>query len=119
MDVEGKLRDRSDGQCELCKDTEDLKIYLMHPKREVTVENCILICNGCLNRMKRPEKSNGDYWRCLTETMWSKTPAVKVVAWRVLNDVLFEGWPQNLLDLFYLDEQTMKWAKESDNSKDE
>ncbi|MEY3424774.1 MAG: hypothetical protein RL679_132, partial [Bacteroidota bacterium] len=51
-----------------------------------------------------------------------EVPAVQVVAWRMLNRLKTEGWPQDLLDMLYLDEETMTWAKstgegESDDDK--
>jgi protein PhnA len=54
--------------------------------------------------------------------MWSEVPAVQVVAWRMLNRLKSEGWPQDLLDMLYLDDETMTWAKstgedESDDDK--
>jgi protein PhnA len=42
--------------------------------------------------------------------MWSEVPAVKVIAWRMLNRLRDEGWPQDLLDMLYLDEETLAWA---------
>jgi protein PhnA len=44
--------------------------------------------------------------------MWSQVSAVQVVAWRMLNNLRSEGWPQDLLDLLYLDEDTQAWAEE-------
>ena len=43
--------------------------------------------------------------------MWSEVPAVKVVAWRMLDRLRTEGWPQDLLDMMYLDEETLHWAE--------
>jgi protein PhnA len=43
--------------------------------------------------------------------MWSEVPGVQVVAWRMLNRLKNEGWPQDLLDMMYLDEESLKWAE--------
>jgi protein PhnA len=43
--------------------------------------------------------------------MWSEVPAVKVIAWRMLDRLKAEGWPQDLLDQLYLDDETLAWAK--------
>jgi protein PhnA len=37
---------------------------------------------------------------------------VKVVAWRMLNQLRDEGWTADLLDIMYLEEETLAWAKE-------
>ncbi|MDH5217920.1 MAG: alkylphosphonate utilization protein, partial [Gammaproteobacteria bacterium] len=33
-----------------------------------------------------------------------------VVAWRMLTRLSSEGWPQELLDMLYLDDETLAWA---------
>ena len=43
--------------------------------------------------------------------MWSQTPAVQVMAWRMLTQLKSEGWPQDLLDMLYLEEDVLAWAK--------
>jgi protein PhnA len=43
--------------------------------------------------------------------MWSEYPAVQAVAWRMLSRLKDKGWPQDLLDMLYLEEETLKWAK--------
>ena len=43
--------------------------------------------------------------------MWSTVPAVQVMAWRMLDRLKTEGWPQDLLDIIYLDDETAAWAK--------
>ena len=52
-----------------------------------------------------------NHWRCLNDSMWSQVPAVQVMAWRMLNQLRSEGWAQDLLDMLYLDDQTMAWAQ--------
>jgi protein PhnA len=43
--------------------------------------------------------------------MWSQVPAVQVMAWRLLNRIKNEGWPTALLDMMYLEDDTLKWAQ--------
>ncbi|MCK4956984.1 MAG: alkylphosphonate utilization protein, partial [Candidatus Cloacimonetes bacterium] len=45
------------------------------------------------------------------DSMWSQVPAVQVMAWRMLKRLSAEGWPQDLLDILYLDEETQAWAE--------
>jgi protein PhnA len=51
--------------------------------------------------------------------MWSQVPAVQVMAWRMLNRLLDEGWPQGLLDMLYLDDETLAWAQAGSSENDE
>lgn len=50
--------------------------------------------------------------------MWSSVPAVQVIVWRVLHSLRHEGWPQDLLDMLFLDEETLAWAKEGFSDDD-
>lgn len=110
MDVEYKLRERSGSACELCSGTEGLQVYTVLPVSGPG-DNDILVCNTCLEQIQDAGKMDADHWRCLNTSMWSTIPAVQVVAWRLLNKLRHEGWPQDLLDMLYLDDETLAWAK--------
>ena len=43
--------------------------------------------------------------------MWSQVPGVQVMAWRMLNRLKSEAWTQDLLDMLYLDDEILAWAK--------
>jgi len=43
--------------------------------------------------------------------MWTPTPAVQVMAWRMLTRLSTEAWARDLLDMLYLDDETLAWAK--------
>ena len=51
--------------------------------------------------------------------MWSEHQAVQVVAWRMLNRLRIEGWPQDLLDMMYLEEDTLEFAKATGEGEDD
>lgn len=70
-----------------------------------------MVCGTCHEQLMDPEKINPVHWHCLNDSMWSEVPAVQVVAWRMLNQIKSEGWPQDMLDMLYLDEETLAWAK--------
>jgi protein PhnA len=63
-----------------------------------------------LGQIEDPEKTDPNHWRCLNDSMWSTVPAVQVMAWRMLDRLRPEGWPQDLIDMLYLDEETKTWA---------
>jgi len=47
--------------------------------------------------------------------MWSTEPPVQVMAWRMLHRMRGEGWPQGLLDMMYIEPETLKWAKSTED----
>jgi protein PhnA len=118
MSVERELQARSESKCELCGATEDLNVYEIPPNSDSSAEQSLLICNTCHEQLEDPEKVEVNHWRCLNDSMWSQVPAVQVVAWRMLNRLSSEGWPQELLDMLYLDEPTLAWAQAAQGSSD-
>ncbi|WP_324720810.1 PhnA domain-containing protein [Salinimicrobium sp. HB62] len=110
MSLEQDLFQRSGSQCELCGSKEDLQVYAI-PDSPQGAENHILICGTCKEQIEDPEKTDPNHWRCLNDSMWSPVPAVQVMAWRMLNRLKAEGWPQDLLDMMYMEEEQLEWAK--------
>ena len=111
MSILKKLEVRSESKCELCTSTENLTVFKVMPQIYGSEDDAILICETCSNQLENSETVFINHWRCLNDSMWSQVPAVQVIAWRMLNQLRAEGWPQDLLDMFYLDEETLKWAK--------
>ncbi|NOZ48410.1 MAG: PhnA protein, partial [Chlorobi bacterium] len=75
------------------------------------LDKAILACNTCVSQIDNPESTDANHWRCLNESMWSEHQAVQVVAWRMLTRLRSEGWPQDLLDMMYLDDDTLEFSK--------
>lgn len=118
MSIEKELLQRSESKCELCGATGGLQPYLVPPKTNGTANESILACPTCHDQIEDPEKMDANHWRCLNESMWSEVDAVKVVAWRMLNRLRSEGWPMDLLDMMYLDDDTLEWAKATGEGDD-
>ena len=89
MSTEKALHARSGSKCELCGATEDLGVYDVPPNASDKVDECVLICGTCRDQIENPEKVDVNHWRCLNDSMWS----------------------QDLLDMLYLDDDTLAWAK--------
>ena len=106
-----ELQARSNTSCELCTNTENLKMHLVTPKMQEALENVAYICTTCQSQIKEPETADANHWRCLNDSMWSTEPPVQVLAWRMLSHLKPEGWPQDLLDMMYLEDETLSWAK--------
>ena len=111
MSLKQQLEDRSGSKCELCGALDNLIIYEVPPVSTGGMDGSLLACTTCIDQINDPEKTEANHWRCLNDSMWSEYPAVQAVAWRMLSRMKDEGWPQNLLDMLYLDEETLKWAK--------
>ena len=105
------LEQRSDSKCELCASEEQLNVYEVPPVTSADESNCILACHTCSDQIENPDNLELNHWRCLNDSMWSEVAAVQVVAWRMLTRLSSEGWPQDLLDMMYLDEDNLAWAK--------
>lgn len=111
MNIEVTLQTRSESKCELCSSTENLTVYNIPPEASDDIDKSVLVCGTCLEQIENPDKVDPNHWRCLNDSMWSQVPAVQVMAWRMLSRLSSEGWPQDLLDMLYLDEETLTWAK--------
>jgi protein PhnA len=111
MEIEEQLKERSGGICELCTANTDLKVYEVPPKSTGGVDGSIFICETCSSQIEDAEKMDPNHWRCLNDSMWSEHDAVKAVVWRMLSRLKGEGWPKDLLDMMYLDDATLEWAK--------
>ena len=117
--LEKRLTDRSGNKCEFCGYEHDLQIYQVPPTSEGTLDDSIYACKNCVDQIEDPEKVDPNHWRCLNESMWSEHLPVQIVAWRMLNRLRSEGWPQDLLDMMYLDDEALAWAKATEDTQDE
>ena len=119
MNTEKELHKRSGSQCELCASTENLKVYEVLPTKKGGIDESILACSTCIDQIENPEKVDLNHWRCLNDSMWSEHTPVQVVAWRMLSRLSKEGWPKELLDQMYLDEETLAWAQATGEGEDD
>ena len=113
------LKARSGNCCELCGATENLGVYTVPPARNESTDNSLLVCDTCLSQIENPSTMDSNHWRCLNDSMWSEHRPVKVMAWRLLNRLKGEGWSLDLLNMMYLDDEELAFAKDSDDHLDE
>lgn len=111
MSIEKTLYARSESKCELCGATQGLAVYAVAPESDNSADRSVLVCATCSDQLNNPEKMDANHWRCLNESMWSQVPPVQVLAWRMLTRLRAETWAQDLLDMLYLDDATLEWAK--------
>lgn len=121
MSLQQDLENRSGNICEFCTSTNSLTIYEVQPKLTGGggVDGSLLACETCVTQIENPDITDPNHWRCLNDAMWSEHRAVKVVAWRMLSRLRKEGWPQDLLDMMYLEDEELRFAKESGDHLDE
>ena len=111
MNLEKHLQKRSQHCCELCKVTENLSIYTVEPSKKVDLTDSIYTCETCISQIQNSELIDPNHWRCLNDSMWSEFLPVQIISWRMLNRLLSTGWSQELLDMMYLDDDSLEWAK--------
>lgn len=110
-----KLRDRSDSKCEISGLEENLVVYTVPPKTEESLENSLIITQNLKNQIENPETTNPEDWRGLNESMWSEHLPVQIVCWRMLARLK----NHDLLEMMYLEEDALEWAKATGEGDDE
>ena len=111
MGLQDELIERSGGSCELCSSTLGCEAFLVEPIQQRGGEDYAWVCDVCKKQLEGSEEIDANHWRCLNDSMWSIVPAVQVLAFRMLNQLTAEGWPNDLLDQMYVDDEVLKWAK--------
>lgn len=121
MSLQEDLEKRSSGKCELCAGTNNLSVYEVKPS--ITggggIDGSLLACETCVAQVDKTAEIDANHWRCLNDAMWSEFRAVKVVSWRMLSRLRNEGWPKDLLDMMYLEDEDLRFAKETGDHLDE
>jgi protein PhnA len=113
--IERKLKDRSGSVCEISGAENDLVVYVLPPTNERTVENSVLMAKHLKDQIENPETTDEKDWRGLSESMWSEHLPVQIVSWRMLARLK----NTDLLDMMYLDEEALEWAKATGEGEEE
>lgn len=111
MKLEDQLLKRSEHKCELCQGSAGLKIYEVAPQPYYSEDSTIVICGKCEAQIEKKEDIDSSHWNCLTTSMWSEVPGVQVITWRMLNRLRNESWAMDSLDMMYLDDDRLAWAR--------
>jgi len=111
MSIVQLLKDRAESKCELCASTDSLSGYKLPPKEEEDISNYVLVCTACNDQLINQDNLDSNHLRCLNDSMWSEVPAVQVVVWRLLSALKDEGWSRELIDMMYMEDETLAWAK--------
>lgn len=114
MSLEQDLATRAENKCELCAVTNNLNAFLVPNAPTEGLDGHALICQTCQEQYENADAINPNHWRCLNDSMWNPNPPVQVLAWRILHRMRREGWPNDLLDMMYMAEETSKWAQSTE-----
>ena len=66
--LSSKLKDRSEGQCELCASNAAQFAYAVSPKGNESIENEVAVCETCVSLIESGEKDS--HWNCLAGSIW-------------------------------------------------
>ena len=112
MSNEQLLRQRANA-CELCSSSHELSAYAVPPDSDGSPDESVLVCETCLAQLEKRVSLDDAHWGGLTTSMWSEVPAVQVVSWRMLQRLRHQTWAQDALDMMYMDDDRMEWAKKT------
>lgn len=114
MSLTKKLQVRSKGTCEMCEAAEANNIYNVAHGSRAEIDTNIHVCDKCLAQIEITEELESGYWSAfLPTTMWSEVAAVQVMSWRMLNRFREETWAHDALEMLYLNDDDLEWAKAS------
>jgi len=116
--LEQQLLDRSENKCELCQSAVPVKLYEVQPQTSKTEDNCMMICDKCLGQVEKTDELDVKHLNCLRTSIWSAVPGVQVLTWRLLNRLKDESWATDCLDMMYMDDETLAWAKAGADDED-
>jgi len=111
MSFDKEIQERSSNSCEICTASDNLSVLNVSGSKQDSAEQYAQVCATCKEQYEDASKVIPNHWRCLNDSMWSEVPAVKVIAWRMLTRLRNEGWPVDLLDMLYLEDDVLAWAK--------
>lgn len=104
-----KLKDRAEGQCELCASNTATFAYAVSPKGNEAVENEVAVCDTCLTLIETGAKDT--HWNCLAGSIWNTEPSVQALSYRILYGMKDQDWASEILSSVELDETVVTWAE--------
>ncbi len=108
MSISTPLRERSQGDCELCNTNPATQEYTVSPKKDDDIRNQVAVCDTCRDAIDATGES--DYWRFLEGTIWNPEPSIQALSYRILHARRNEDWANNIISSVELDENTVQWA---------
>lgn len=113
--IEKKLKDRSGSVCEISGAEHDLVVYTLPPHTAENLEHSVLISKSLKDQVENPETTDEKDWRGLSDSMWNENLPVQILSWRMLARLR----NNDLLEMMYLDEEALAWAKATGEDEEE
>jgi len=107
--LSSKLKDRAQGQCELCASNEATFAYAVSPKGNEVIDNEVAVCDTCLSLLESGAKDT--HWNCLAGSIWNETPSVQALSYRILYGMKDQEWANEILTSVELEESVVTWAE--------
>jgi protein PhnA len=113
--IERKLKDRSESKCEISGAELDLEVYTLPPYTEESLAHSVLLAKHLKDQVENPDTMNPNDWRSLSDSMWNENLPVQILSWRMLARL------KNIdtLEMMYLDEEALEWAKATGEGEEE
>jgi len=90
--------------CELCTSEEGVSLVEL-PISDGSKDQSVYLCSSC-NAQITSGDLDENHFNCLNDSMWSETPAVKIMTYVLLNRL----GRQDMVDMMYLEEDELKLA---------
>lgn len=97
--------------CELCGSSEDVSVVEL-PVSDGSEEQSIYLCSGCKTQIENNELDE-NHFNCLNDSMWSETPAVKIMSYILWNRL----GRQDMVEMMYLEEDELRLAEQAINAE--
>ncbi len=92
--------------CALCAAQTGLTTHPVGPENTASLtlcETCAAAVNGDIQ--------DAPHWKCLNDAIWSPDAATQVLAYRLLHRLSDQVWARELLEIAYLEPETLAWAQ--------
>lgn len=110
MSIQSLLVTRSAGNCELCQSAPSKNVFLVPESPQTDLNAHLHLCDDCLHNIDLGSQTDMQYWRFLSNSIWSTLAPAQVMSYRLLHQCATESWAQDLLDIAYLEEELQQWA---------
>jgi len=115
MSINTVLQNRSNNACELCSESDNnLHGYAVPPKNDDSIDNQVVLCNKCFNKISAADFSDTNYWRFLTGSIWNEISSVQALSYKILNKITSEEWALETVESVSLEEAVINWANAED-----
>ncbi len=114
--ISEKLKERSEGLCELCSAEPAAVAYAVSPKTNDAIENEVGVCNTCVAEMEN--KNASQHWQCLAGSIWNTEKSVQALSYRILYSNKEQEWASEIMNSVELTEEVVNWAISAFQTKD-